>query len=325
MPFYIVKDDITNLKVDAIVNSTSTDGVFNGSTERTIMDQGGKELYQDRVLLGEIGVTESKITPAYNLLCKFVVHTVTPYYDGSPEDEGLLKLTFINILHKAKASKCESIAIPLIATKSRNYPKRIALNIAEDSINEFLVENEMDIYLVLYDDSSYLTAKHILKDINLYLKDNFVDIDALEYHSPKLSKVMTYQDSYYSDLVNLDNKLDDIDKDFKDTLLELIFQTGEKNSTIYKKANIDKKLFAKIKNDDKYQPSKRICLSFAFALKLNIEETEDFISRAGYTLSNSIKFDLIIKYCIENHIYNVFDVNEILHDYDQRLLGSSME
>lgn len=317
MPFIIVRNDILNMEVDAIVNSTSSTGIIAGGTERKLIDKAGDILYKSRIDLGDIGVAENKISPAYGLLSKFVIHTVCPFYDEAPEDEGLLKLTFINILETAKASKCSSLALPLIGTGFYSYPKRLALQIAEDAIKEFLEENEMYVYLVVYDDESYLSSKELFNNVTDYLDRNLL-LDAEMFVRSKIMKAS-------SDMEHLDNRLDEIDEGFSKTLLRLIEESGEKNSTIYHRANVDKRLFSKIKNNVHYHPSKNIAIAFAIALKLNLDETEDLISRAGYALSRSIVFDLIIEYCISKKIYNIFTINEILYDKDQDLLGSSIE
>jgi hypothetical protein len=122
----------------------------------------------------------------------------------------------------------------------------------------------------------------------------------------------------------LENRLSNIDEGFSKTLLQLIRASGEKNSIVYNRANVDKRLFSKIKNNENYQPSKNSAIAFAIALKLNLDETKDFLARAGYALSSSIVFDVIIEYCIKNGIYDIFTINELLYDKDQNLLGSTM-
>lgn len=117
-----------------------------------------------------------------------------------------------------------------------------------------------------------------------------------------------------------DKLLADLDAGFSETLLLLIDRTGKKDSEIYKRANVDRKLFSKIRKNRNYQPSKATALAFAFALELNLDETRDLLARAGYALSHSSKFDIIIEYFIANGLYDIFELNQVLYAFDQPLL-----
>lgn len=323
MPFIILRNDIVDMQVDAIVNSTSRDGYYSGGAEASMMMIAGEELQQDRNDLGIIKVTEAKISKGYNLKSKYVIHTVGPFFENETPDYLLLSNTYSNVLKKALEAGCESIAFPLISTGLLGYPKKLALRIAEAVIKDFLTEYDMNIYLLVYDNESYLSSVELFNNVTEYLDDNLESkADMRMFNASIMHKKMS--DSF-QDYINLENRLTDIDEGFSKTLMKLVECSGEKTVTIYSKANVDKKLFSKIKNDENYHPSKNIAIAFAIALNLNLEETEDFLERAGYALSKSIVFDVIIEYCIINEIHDIFTVNEILYDKDQRLLGSSME
>ena len=120
---------------------------------------------------------------------------------------------------------------------------------------------------------------------------------------------------------NLDELLAKTDAGFTETLLKLIDESGKKDSEIYKKANISKQHFSKIRSNPAYRPTKATALAFAIALELNLEQTNDLIGRAGYALSNSSRFDVIIKYFIREKNYNMFDINMTLFKYDEMTLG----
>ena len=331
MPFEIVRNDIVNMKVDAIVNTANPKPIIGDGTDRAIHCKAGERLLLARKEIGDIAIGTSKITPAFDLNARYVIHTAGPIWkDGKSGEEALLASCFKNSLRLAKEKDCESIAFPLISSGSYGFPKPIALQIAVREISAFLLENEMQVYLVVFGKQSFELSEKLFKSVSSYIDENYVsDKMSLEYGTSKVRRFdyeeMLLSESSYeitSKMPNLDGMLNNLDKGFSETLLDLIDRTGKKDSEIYKKANVDRKLFSKIRNNVNYKPSKATALAFAIALELDLDETSDLLARAGYALSQSSKFDVIVKYFIENKKYDIFEINSALFRFDQPLLCS---
>lgn len=325
MPYTIVRNDITNMVVDAIVNSAGTRYSRIGGVEKTILDLGGSELEREKLALGDLEVSEAKHTKAPNLLSKYVIHVVGPIYSQSLHPEFELRKAYQNALSLALQLGVESIAFPLISSGSYGYPKKKALVIAQQEILSFLEEADMMIYLVVYDRDSFTISKDFQRDIEQFIVTGQGDkryrkVRTFYAENRRVQRATEQSYGEEIDLINYD--MPDVEEGFTKALLDLIDKTGQKDSYIYKKANIDRKLFSKIRNNPYYRPSKNTILAFAFALKLSLNETNELLAKAGYTLSQSIRFDVIIATCLRKHKHDIYEVNEILFYYDQELLGS---
>lgn len=329
MPFEIVRNDIVNMKVDAIVNTANPRPIIGAGTDKAVHDKAGSRLLLARKEIGNIAVGEAAITPAFDLDANYVIHTAGPIWkDGRFGEEELLASCFRNSLGIAKKKACESIAFPLISTGSYGFPKPLALQIAVREISSFLMENEMQVYLVVFEKQSFELSEKLFKSVSSYIDANYVsDKMNLEYGTSKVRRrnyedMLLHESSYEitSKMPNLDGMLNNLDRGFSETLLDLIDRTGKKDSEIYKKANVDRKLFSKIRNNVNYKPSKATALAFAIALELDLDETSDLLSRAGYALSQSSKFDVIVRYFIENKKYDIFELNSVLFEFDQPLI-----
>lgn len=329
MPFEMVRNDIVNMKVDAIVNTANPRPIIGAGTDKAVHDKAGARLLLARKEIGDIAVGEAAITPAFDLDANYVIHTAGPIWrDGKSSEEALLASCFKNSLRLAKEKECESIAFPLISTGSYGFPKPLALQIAVREISSFLMENEMQIYLVVFEKQSFELSEKLFKSVSSYIDENYVSekINA-EY---KMSNLRSYELLFeasdtprYGTICsnpNLDGMLENLDKGFSETLLALIDRTGKKDSEIYKRANVDRKLFSKIRNNADYRPSKTTAIAFAIALELNMDETNDLLSKAGFALSQSSKFDVIVRYFIENKKYDIFELNSVLFEFDQPLI-----
>lgn len=329
MPFEIVRNDIVNMKVDAIVNTANPRPIIGAGTDKAVHDKAGARLLLARKEIGNIAVGEAAITPAFDLDANYVIHTAGPIWkDGRSGEEELLASCFRNSLDIAKKKACESIAFPLISTGSYGFPKPLALQIAVREISSFLMENEMQVYLVVFEKQSFELSEKLFKSVSSYIDANYVSEKMnLEYGTSKLRRrdyeeMLLHESSYEitSKMPNLDGMLNNLDRGFSETLLDLIDKTGKKDSEIYKKANVDRKLFSKIRNNVDYRPSKTTAIAFAIALELNMDETNDLLSKAGFALSQSSKFDVIVRYFIENKKYDIFELNSVLFEFDQPLI-----
>ena len=336
MPLQIIRQDITKMDVDAIVNAANRSLLGGGGVDGCIHRVAGPELLKECEKLGGCNTGDAKITKAYKLPCKYVIHAVGPRYeDGNHNEEKLLRSCYSTSLNLAKENKCETVAFPLISSGIYGYPKAEALKVAIDEISEFLLSNDMTVYIVIFDKNAYKISEKLFADIEEYIDDNYVDEHALMY--PEMRRMNRSGDIEYcasismgvdacleeaSFKASLEDIIDQIDESFAEMLLRKIDEKGMKDSECYKKANIDRKLFSKIRSDMNYKPSKPTALAFAIALELSLDETKDMLMKAGFALSHSNKFDLIIEYFISNGNYNIFEINEALFAFDQNLLGA---
>ncbi len=340
MPLTIVRNDITKMMVDAIVNAANNSLLGGGGVDGSIHRAAGPELLSECKLLGGCATGDAKITRGYRLPCRYVIHTVGPVWHGGMEGEHeALVSCYRNSLALAREHGCESVAFPLISSGAYRYPKDQALRVAVNTIGEFLMEHDMTVYLVIFDRGSFQISSKLFADIAEYIDDHYVDErEMLRYANIESDFPRSFNTPNYSvrnvvppsrvevkhcEMQNLlsDDLFLKLDAGFSETLLNLIDRTGKKDSEIYKKANVDRKLFSKIRNNPDYKPSKTTAVAFAIALELDLKETKDLIGRAGFALSHSSKFDVIIEYFIERKNYNIFEINEALFAFDQSLLG----
>ena len=329
MPLIIVRNDITKMKVDAIVNAANETLLGGGGVDGCIHRAAGPELLQECRTLGGCRTGEAKITGAYRLPCKYVIHTVGPVWNGGKYGEReQLASCYRTSLALAKERGCETVAFPLISSGIFGYPKDQALRVAVDTISEFLAENDMTVYIVIFDRTAYQIGNKLFADIAAYIDDHYVDAhtDSRRERMRRMGVVESRMLTAYEDapmaVGRLDEALAHLDTGFSETLLKLIDRSGKKDAEVYKKANVDRKLFSKIRNNPDYKPSKPTAVAFAIALELNLRETRDLIARAGYVLSPSSKFDVIIEYFIMQRDYDIFKINEALFAFDQSLLGA---
>ncbi len=345
MPFEIVRNDIVNMQVDAVVNTANPNPVIGSGIDSGIHKKAGPKLLAARKKIGRIDFGDAAVTPGFDMDARYIIHTAGPVWKGgSHGEENILSSCYRRSLEMAREYKCESVAFPLIATGNYGFPKPLALQIAINEISAFLLDNEMQVYLVVFEKEAFALSEKLFKSVSSYIDENYIrsktvdEYGTAEFDS-RIQTRRTQEDTYLllpseicanmpdgaaapMDSDEWSILLKNLDAGFSETLLQLIDRTGKKDSEIYKKANVDRKLFSKIRNNMNYRPSKTTALAFAFALELDFDETMDFISRAGFALSHSSKFDVIVEYFLINRNYDIFELNEVLFAFDQPLIGA---
>ena len=336
MPLEIIRNDITKVHAEAIVNAANSSLLGGGGVDGAIHRAAGPELLAECRALGGCEPGQAKLTKGYKLPAKYVIHTVGPVWQGGKSnEEKLLSACYKNSLALAKEYHLESIAFPLISSGAFGYPRDKALQTAISVIGKFLLKNDMTVFLVVFDKASFVLSGKLFSSITQYIDDKYIEEGKFERRysfSQKRrtsesdlseSKCLSMMDMSIEEKPkrNLADLVKQIDETFSQMLIRLIDEKGMTDAETYKKANIDRKLFSKIRNDVDYKPSKSTVIAFSIALNLNLDETKDLLLRAGFALSHSSKFDIIIQYFIEHGNYNIFELNEALFAFGQNLLG----
>ena len=343
MPLQIIRQDITKMKVDAIVNTTNEEMVGYSGVDLAVHEGAGAELDAECAKIAPLGLGCAKITKGYNLDAKYIIHTSGPTWRGGVVGESIiLRSCYVESLKLAVANGCKSVAFPLISSGVYSYPKDQVLKFAVQTITEFLFEHELMVYICVFDRTSYEFSKKLFTEISEFIDDEYVEecdeeciLEIEEFEkasfercvSKRPAEALPQKQVQRESLESAKGKtlqeyMKSMDKPFSYKLFDLIDERGMTDVQCYKKANVDKKTFSKIKcNPDTYKPSKQTAVAFAIALRLNLEETQDLLASAGLTLSRSFTFDKIIRYFIQKEIYDIFEINEALFEFDQVLLG----
>lgn len=401
MPFEIVRNDITKMRVDAIVNTANPRPVIGSGTDAAIHAKAGPMLLLVRKCIGTLETGAAVITPGFRLPAKYVIHTVGPVWRGGGHgEEQLLRRCYRNALELARKKRLRSVAFPLISTGNYGFPKPLALKTATDVIGEFLGEHDMEVFLVVFGRDSFQLSRTLQQEISSFIDDWYVREQMAKEYSftvcddyepvgatldgdawleeedsagislpvvperrpsdefdgePDWWEIPQFrnlsepcaapprevcndvsfgrEESPYAGwraepekipapAASLEQMLKEQDEGFSATLLKLIDKTGKKDSEVYRKANVSRQHFSKIRNNPGYQPTKSTALAFAIALELDLDQTNDLIGRAGFALTRSSKSDLIIMYFIGKRNYNIMDINAALFEFDQSLLGA---
>ena len=381
MPFRIIRDDITRVKADAIVNTANPMPAYGGGTDLAIYAAAGAEaLLAERRKIGPMQPGEVFATKALGLPARHIIHAVGPGWAGGGHGElECLAACYRKSLLLAQMLGLKSIAFPLMATGTNGFPKDKALDIALKEISAFLEDNEMDVTLVVFNREAFVLSSSLARDVRQYIDDHYaekkeaaeygrrargVSLDAVSAASAAamarlreggLSSLLSFgsivgkgrkaeervEEEVRHSIVHhaapgvgrakaasakagrrsLGDILDNVGESFRDRLLRLIREKGLEEQDVYKKALLDRKLFSKIRCNPDYRPKKQTAVALAFAMGLNLDETVDLLLSAGLALTNSSKFDLIVMYCLENGIYDLFEINALLFEYEQPMMG----
>lgn len=347
MPLEIVRNDITKMRVDAIVNAANRSLLGGGGVDGAIHRAAGPELLAECRGLGGCETGEAKLTRGYRLPAKYVIHTVGPIWRGGAHGErALLAACYRNSLRLAHESGCETVAFPLISAGAYGYPKDQAMAVAVETVAQFLLDHDMTVYLVVFGRAELITGKKLFRDVQEYIDDVYVDAHA-DSSAERSRRALWQADAAAAlrmdealgarqaesmpDLAppaaaspkpDWDSLLRQTDEGFSGALLRLIDERGMTDAQCYKRANVDRKLFSKIRSNPAYKPSKPTVFAFAVALELSLPETRRLLEKAGFALSHSSKFDIILEYFIKSRSYDIYEINEVLFQFDMPLLGS---
>ena len=378
MPLKIVRNDITTMQVDAIVNAANSSLQMGGGVCGAIFTAAGAAKLQKACdSIGSCHVGDAVITEGFDLPAQYVIHTVGPVWHGGNQDEAqYLEACYRHSLELALEKNLESIAFPLIASGIFGYPKDEALSIAVATIGKFLLQHDMLVYLVVYDKKAFVLSEKLMSTVERYIDDHYVESHIEERNLNRLDDYVIYpptkepfgavkskkrtaetsatkekaldesivktqeEEIVYESFnirsnITLDKqvkpkrRLEDVvknlDETFSQMLLRLIDEKGLSDVETYKRANVDRRLFSKIRSDKHYNPSKMTVIAFAIAMKLSCDETVDFLRKAGYALSPASLFDMIVQCFIENEMYNVHEINLVLYQYDLPLICNPEE
>ena len=346
MPFEIVRNDITKMRVDAIVNAANETLLGGGGVDGAIHRAAGPELLAECRTLGGCETGQARITKGYRLPARYVIHTVGPIWHGGDRgEEALLASCYENCLNLALEYGCETVAFPLISAGAYGYPKDQAMAVAVEVISKFLLAHDLTVYLAVFGRSEFLTGKKLFRDVQEYIDDRYVqrhtqknlesrremlwqqdesaalDLD-LALAAPKKQEHPAPSMTRPAPAPDWEAILKRTDEGFSAALLHLIDEKGMTDAQCYKKANVDRKLFSKIRSNPGYKPSKPTVFAFAVALELTLPEAKQLLSRAGFALTYSSKFDIVLEYFLKNRIYDIYEINEVLFQLDLPLLGS---
>ena len=341
MPFLMIRNDITKVAADAIVNPANRNLLQGSGTSRAIYQAAGEqELTAACEAIGYCDLGKAVCTPAFRLPAKYIFHAVCPAWQGGLFGEAeQLAGAYHSALELAAEYHCESVAFPLLSSGNYGYPKEQAFRIAVDTITQYVMDHDLTVYLVLYDRHSLAVSRKLSASVEEYIDDHYVaqndesyEFDRWRRESAERRRRLEEEAAPMLEAAappaapmaarSLEHLMDNLGESFTTRLLRLIDERGLKDSTVYKQSNISRQHFSKIQCNRDYNPKKKTVLAFAVGLHLSEDETIDLLQSAGYAFSDGSKRDWIVRYCLEHKIYNINQVNTLLFEYDQEQLGA---
>ena len=345
MPFLMIRNDITKIEADAIVNPANRDLLQGSGTSRAIYQAAGEqELTVACEAIGNCGPAQAVCTPAFRLPAKYILHAVCPAWHGGGFGEAeQLAGAYRSALELAQEHQCESVAFPLLSTGNYGYPKDEAFRIAADTITQFVLDHDIMVYLVLYDSASVAVSRKLSAHVEEYIDDHYVARNDESYwfgrrRREQAERRDASEEAGFAGALpaperpaapepspavrSLESLMQDLGEGFTARLLRFIDERGLKDSTVYKQANITRQHFSKIQCNRDYQPKKKTVLAFAVGLRLTEAETAELLQSAGYAFSDSSRQDWIVRYCLARKIYNIYQVNALLFEHGQEQLGA---
>ena len=350
MPLHIIREDITRMAVDAIVAAGSAQAgtpAPTGGVNGRIHQRAGENLLAALRRLGGVRTGGVTLTPAYDLPCRYVIHTAGPIWRGGGYGEALLlQACYREALALAVKQGFASVAFPLIAAGQYGYPREEALRIATETIRAFLENRDMTVYLVVYDRESFRLSGELFDRVEQFIDECYVSahpprrsrreelwqdcapmaVESIRMQAPKARPAAAKAKASSAAMPEeLDARLQQLDEGFSQMLLRLIDEKGMKDSVCYRRANVDRKLFSKIRNTPGYTPKKSTAAAFCIALELTLPQTRELLARAGYAMTRASVFDVVLEYFISRGEYDIDRINQVLFDHDMPLLGSDVK
>ncbi len=338
MSFHVIRNDITKVKADAIVNTANPAATYGCGVDSAIYHAAGvDELLAEREKIGPIARGEVAVTPAFKLKAKYIIHTVGPvWFDGTHDEEAVLTRCYEKSIKAAEELGCASIAFPLISTGVYGFPKDKGLQIAFNALQSYAMHHTMEIFLVIYDTEAYEISLQVFKDIENYIEANYepeyerpgrwrrrgrraeapafraesissIRDNAFEARPMMKPSMSSFESAEKASAKPVIPELEDA-QTFQEKFFEYLDKTGLSDPEFYKKLNLSKQMFSKVRSNANYQPTKNTAIIFCLGLELDLEQATDLLARAGFALSPSNRLDLFVKSCF---IYKMYDLNWI--------------
>lgn len=326
MPMVVVRNDITKIEADAIVNPANKRLEHGNGTSDAIFRKAGAEKLQKAC--EAIGTCEpgcAVATDGFNLPCKYIIHAVGPLYvDGGRGEEALLRSAYLSAMVLAGEKGCKSIAFPLLSSGNMKYPKEDAMRVALTVISEYVIQHDLLVYLVVYDSASFELSKKLFAQVRNHIDEEYIarnpekhldendyithdDMWSWQYEN---SAEREHPDDEYWERV-MAKRLAAPREDFQQMLLRLIDAHGVKPSDAYGNAGIDRREFSRVMNYEQ-RPDRQFVAKFILYFGMGLDEAEAFLAKAGLGMSDADDFDIILRVFIENRISEIYTFQDAL-------------